>query len=105
MRASTSYTFAHIFCNGCYIYFVDREKPRFIGCPTNQVYLLRFEIATTPNVTDNSGAISTLNVSYNRPITEDIRITWTAADHAGNMADPCVVEIRVMGRPTYTISM
>ena len=55
---------------------------------------------TPPSVTDNSGAIASLNVSYNlnRPVTEDVNITWTATDHAGNQADSCIVEVHVIGK-------
>ena len=54
---------------------------------------------TPPNVTDNSGAIADLSVSYNlnRPVTEDVIITWNATDHEGNEADPCIVKVHVIG--------
>ena len=81
--------------------FSDQEKPLFTACPSEPVYVLHLGTinVTPPNVTDNSGAIASLNVSYNlnRPVTGDVNVTWTATDHAGNEADPCVVEVHVKG--------
>ena len=81
--------------------FSDKEKPLFTACPTEPVYVryLGTISVTPPSVTDNSGAIASVTVSYNldRPVTEDVSITWTAADHSGNEAHPCVMEVHVIG--------
>ena len=74
----------------------------FDGCPTKAVFVLLYETVETlspPNVIDNSGAVARFNVSYNlnRPITIPMNITWTAADHADNTAEPCEVEVLVKG--------
>ena len=81
--------------------FSDQLKPQFTSCPTEPVFVRRLGTinVTPPSVTDNSGAIASLTVNYNlnSPVTEDVSITWKAKDHAGNEADPCVVEVHVKG--------
>ena len=81
--------------------FTDMEKPLFIGCPKESVYVKLFEVVTvpSPNVEDNSGAVKTFTVEYNlnRPVTRGMTLTWTAADHAGNMAEHCVIRVHVKG--------
>ncbi|KAI0223265.1 hypothetical protein LSAT2_025516 [Lamellibrachia satsuma] len=88
--------------NNGIVHCVDREKPLFTACQTKPVYVRRLGTinVTPPSVTDNSGAIASLNVSYNlnRPVTEDVNITWTATDHVGNQADSCVVEVHVISK-------
>ena len=55
---------------------------------------------TSLSVTDNSGAVKTFTVDYNlkRPVTRDMTVKWTAGDHAGNGAEPCVIRLHVKGR-------
>ena len=57
------------------------------------------ETVTPPEVTDNSGAVASFQVinNLNRPITQDVNITWTASDYAGNPAEPYVVEVHLKG--------
>ena len=78
----------------------DREKPIFRACPRREyVQHLAIVQLVPPRVTDNSGAIANLSVNYHllRPVKEDVNITWTATDHAGNEADPCIAQIHVTG--------
>jgi len=82
--------------------FSDREKPTFTSCPTSPLYVKKLETikVTPPTVTDNSGAIASLTISYNmnRPVYANVNITWTATDHQGNETDPtCVVEVQLYG--------
>ena len=57
------------------------------------------ETVTPPEVTDNSGAVASFQVinNLNRPITQDVNITWMASDYAGNAAEPYVVEVHLKG--------
>ena len=80
----------------------DKEKPQFVHCPKNVSVLLYGSLETQltpPTVTDNSGAVASFNVSYNLrdPVTQNMTITWSAADHAGNEADVCQVEVQLIG--------
>ena len=82
--------------------FSDKEPPKFDGCPTKAVFVLLYETVETlspPNVTDNSGAVASFNVSYNlnRPIAVPMNIIWKAADHADKTAEPCEVEVLIKG--------
>ena len=85
------------------LYFVsDEMKPEFVDCPTSvsvRLYESLETLLTPPTVTDNSGAVASFNVSNNLrdPVTKNMNITWSAADHAGNEADLCQVEVQLKG--------
>lgn len=84
--------------------FADVEPPTFVNCPSDVVFVSRFEAAnfSVPTAQDNAGGVAsiTVNPAYfypTQPIDTDLTVVYTVTDHAGLTAD-CVISIVVKGK-------
>ena len=76
----------------------DVEPPVFTNCGSSTIFVKKYDSLgmSAPTVTDNSGAVDTIEPSMPlaTPIDNDVNITWTATDHAGN-TETCVFVVKI----------
>ena len=96
----------HQYSNGDYFisFFSDIEAPTFDNCNDTKLVVPQYstlddlgEDDVIPAVSDNTGIRRvTSDWPMKAVISRDFLITWTAEDHAGNMAS-CAIPVKVIG--------